>query len=430
MVRLPFYSSILCGLVLAGCAPEQNFIPRDNLAPTAAITAPIGGAVFTDSELFDLTGTVADADGIDDIQSVVWRSDLDGELATLVPDENGTIRTAVTLTAGLHSLQLRATDTEGAEGVATVSIQIVGQTQQPVGLITSPFDNGTYISSEIVDLIAEISDIQQQPETLQVVWAYEPTTGGARVVIDGSAEANTSGDVATIWEDLEPGTWRVLLEVTDDDGNIGEDSVAIIVVDPDDADPDGDGAIGLVDCDDTNDEIYPNQDESCNGVDDDCSGTIDDKDLDLDGHIDEDCVLYPGAAPVDDCNDNQRFVFSGALEVADGADNNCDGRIDEGTALHDDDGDCFCESVQFCNGSIEPSCFVLGFDDCDDADFAMNPSDVDLDSASTCDGDCDDNNAAANLNDFDGDGYNTCNGECNDFLFDTTPPTCAIPPAP
>ncbi len=104
--------------------------------------------------------------------------------------------------------------------------------------------------------------------------------------------------------------------------------------------------------------------------------------------------------------------------------------LHEWATFHDDDGDCFCESVQFCNGSIEPSCFVLGFDDCDDADSAMNPSDVDLDSAITCDGDCDDNNAAANLNDFDLDGYNTCNGECNDFLFDTTPPTCPIPPAP
>ena len=83
--------------------------------------------------------------------------------------------------------------------------------------------------------------------------------------------------------------------------------------------------------------------------------------------------------------------------------------------------------MQFCNGSSQPSCFVLGFSDCDDNDAAMNPIDVDMDSYSTCDGDCDDNNNAANLNDFDGDTYNTCNGECNDFIVDTTPPTCPVP---
>ena len=43
-----------------------------------------------------------------------------------------------------------------------------------------------------------------------------------------------------------------------------------------------------------------------------------------------------------DCNDNNRSVFPGALEVCDGVDNNCDGVVDEGvttTFYRDADGD-------------------------------------------------------------------------------------------
>ena len=148
---------------------------------------------------------------------------------------------------------------------------------------------------------------------------------------------------------------------------------------------------------------------------DDCSGEIDDKDIDGDGYVDEACTSYAGALPTGDCNDTNGFIYPGAYEQADNADNNCDGRIDEGTALYDDDGDCACESSTICNGSDNPICLALGFDDCDDTDAAMNNDDVDLDGTSSCAGDCDDTDSGLNQSDFDSDLYSTCDGDCNDF---------------
>lgn len=68
-----------------------------------------------------------------------------------------------------------------------------------------------------------------------------------------------------------------------------------------------------------------------------------------------------------DCDDNDPTIHPGAREVADGTDQNCNGRIDEGTELGDDDGDGFTE--------------VDG--DCDDADSDTFPDAPDY---NLCDG--------------------------------------------
>ena len=46
-------------------------------------------------------------------------------------------------------------------------------------------------------------------------------------------------------------------------------------------DLDGDGFIGLEDCDDTNDAINPNAIEVCDGIDNNCDGNIDDSNENL-----------------------------------------------------------------------------------------------------------------------------------------------------
>jgi hypothetical protein len=115
----------------------------------------------------------------------------------------------------------------------------------------------------------------------------------------------------------------------------------------------------------------------CPGLDDALYG-----DLDGDG--------FPSCGT--DCWDGDATVFPGAMEVADGVDQDCDGIVDEGTEWYDDDGD----------GTAE----VAG--DCDDGDAARHlgaedPCDpVDQD----CDGDA--------CEDTDGDGYDPEAGDCAD----------------
>lgn len=64
-----------------------------------------------------------------------------------------------------------------------------------------------------------------------------------------------------------------------------------------------------------------------------------DEDTDLDG-------FTPAEG---DCDDTSAEIHPGAVEVENAVDDNCDGRIDEGTAAFDDDGDGFSEQDGDCD---------------------------------------------------------------------------------
>ena len=98
-------------------------------------------------------------------------------------------------------------------------------------------------------------------------------------------------------------------------------------------DVDGDGQIsstfGGTDCDDANSNVYAGAPELCDSLDNDCNGVVDDKDLDNDGHVDENCTSYTGALPLDDCDDINAAKNPGNAEICDNIDNDCDGQVDE-----------------------------------------------------------------------------------------------------
>jgi hypothetical protein len=75
-------------------------------------------------------------------------------------------------------------------------------------------------------------------------------------------------------------------------------------------------------------------------------GNVDD-DLDRDGVV--------GALDGPDCDDHDRNVNPerGENPLANGKDDNCDGRVDEGTTAYDDDGDGVCEDDGDCN-DVDP----------------------------------------------------------------------------
>ncbi len=115
------------------------------------------------------------------------------------------------------------------------------------------------------------------------------------------------------------------------------------------------------DCDDLDSDVYPGATEVCNGEDDDCDGVIDGSgaadvvtaylDGDGDGFGDsnttsEDCDIPAGYVLYDgDCDDDSASISPAALELCDTLDNNCDGHIDEDSAVdaaawyEDSDGD-------------------------------------------------------------------------------------------
>ena len=139
-------------------------------------------------------------------------------------------------------------------------------------------------------------------------------------------------------------------------------------------DDDGDGwasCDGYFDCDDTDPSINPYSQELCDEIDWDCSGDPHDRDMDGDGHMDDD----PGCLG-DDCDDSNPDTYSGAPELCNGTDEDCDGIVPADEM--DGDGDAW----MICEG------------DCDDTDPEVNPDTVEgAQDEPTCsdgkDNDCD-----------------------------------------
>ncbi len=109
------------------------------------------------------------------------------------------------------------------------------------------------------------------------------------------------------------------------------------------------------DCNDSNPNVRPNQSEACNGIDDNCNAMADeglainsyypDCDGDMYGRMPSagtGCAppsgppactsgTSPGwATNSSDCDDRAAAVHTGAAEICDGIDNNCDGSVDPG----------------------------------------------------------------------------------------------------
>ena len=104
-------------------------------------------------------------------------------------------------------------------------------------------------------------------------------------------------------------------------------------------DPDGDGYCAD-DCAPGDPTIHPGAIEDCNDVDDDCDGAVDNGAGTV-WYLDEDGDGWGGDSVVQctapatyadngaDCDDDDDTAHPGAVEIADGRDNDCDGSIDE-----------------------------------------------------------------------------------------------------
>ena len=228
-------------------------------------------------------------------------------------------------------------------------------------------------------------------------------------------------------DDLDGDGYTALIDCDDEDPLIG------------DGDLDGDGFAGLdclsgTDCWDMDDSVYPGAPELCDGLDNDCDDAVPGDEIDDDGDgasecqgdcddnnnslnlldADGDGVFTCGVFA--DCNDLDSGNFPGNIEACDGADNDCDGVIDNGVLsswYYDGDGDGDGDE----NGAVEactpPANFVANGTDC----APSNPNTY-LGAPEICDGldnDCNDS-VPQDEEDVDGDGQSECEGDCEDLL--------------
>ena len=170
-----------------------------------------------------------------------------------------------------------------------------------------------------------------------------------------------------------------------------------------DDDDDGDGTPDVEDCKPKNPAIHLAAEEACDGLDNDCDEGVDEGFTDTDADGTADCVDSDddndGDPDVSDCEPLDAAVSNKTLESCDGADNNCNGLIDEG--FPDTDGD------------EVPDCVDADDDndgDPDATDCAPSDPDVHHGQLEKCDGA--DNNCEAGADegfpDTDGDGKTDC----------------------
>ena len=166
-------------------------------------------------------------------------------------------------------------------------------------------------------------------------------------------------------------------------------------------DVDGDGYVGSdvagPDCADGWADIHPGAPELQNGADDDCDGVVDET---TDAYDDDDDGSTEEGG---DCDDADADIGPGAVEVCDQVDQDCDGIVDEETACYDDDGDGFSEDEGDCNDEqsvVHPNATEIADNGVDD----------------DCDGQVDDG-----VYDPDGDGYTVAGGDCDNSDPDVHP---------
>ncbi len=171
------------------------------------------------------------------------------------------------------------------------------------------------------------------------------------------------------------------------------------------------------DCDDSDALQYPGADEICNGEDDDCDGDVDEDDAidvstwyaDTDGDTygdpavsDIDCDQPSGyVADNTDCDDTDPRQNPAGREICNGEDDNCDGFVDEDTAIDvvtwyaDADADTFGDPATTDIDCDQPSGYVADGTDCDDTDANQYPGADELCNGEDddCDGSIDEDDA-------------------------------------
>ena len=221
-----------------------------------------------------------------------------------------------------------------------------------------------------------------------------------------------------------------------------------------DVDDDGDGSPDSADCEPLNPTVFPGQAELCDGLDSDCDGSLVDEEGDLDGDGDPDCTDPDddgdGSPDTDDCAPLDAAIHPAAVEVCDAVDSDCDGSIVDEFPNHDGDWqpdcvdldddndgdpdatDCDDEAAWIHSGAAE---VCDGLDSDCDGDLPSNETDSDGDGWSACAGDCGEGDAtiapgltelcdgldndcsgAPGLDEGDGDsdGLQPCEGDCDD----------------
>jgi len=310
----------------------------------------------------------ADGDGTPDYLQPDADSDGYGDASDCQPADASVNPAAVELCDGIDNDCDGATDEDDAADAATWYADADGDGYGDAG-------SSATACSQPSGYVADASDCDDG-EVLANPGLAETCDG-----IDNDCDGVTDEDDAS-----DAGTWYADVD-GDGYGDAGSGATAC-------SQPSGYVA-DATDCDDGESLANPGAAELCDGLDNDCDGVTDEDDAidagtwyadaDGDGYGDAGSAVMACSQPsgyvadASDCDDGDGLVNPAAVELCDGADNDCDGSTDEddaadaGTWYADTDSDGYGDAGSSATACSQPSGYVADATDCDDGDGTIHP---------------------------------------------------------
>ena len=191
-----------------------------NLDPTASISTPVDGAVFTTGQGVSLTGAGADAGSHDALScSIAWGDGTTGPGVMAAGQCTGTHPYA---SAGARTITLTVTDDDGGSAVATVGIMISDQPNLPPTADAGADRSSAEGSS--VTLSGSGSDPEGAP--LTYAWTY---AAGAGVDSGATCSFGTPTAATTTVTCTDDGAYTATLAVSDGANPPATDTAAVTI---------------------------------------------------------------------------------------------------------------------------------------------------------------------------------------------------------
>ncbi len=215
-------------LILGVACNSENDIKRVNEAPLVAISAPGPASLFRQGPtLIGVVGTVGDSYDKPTDLGVSWVLD-EGEAQPAVVAADGTVTLDLdtyALELGEHRVALYAVDSDDAASEAHVDFILDGPLGPPLVSITSPENGTVFTPGEAAYFEGGAVDATTPDDELVFAWSSS---------LDGELFGAISGGGASslFTTGLTLGEHLVTLTVTDGDGEIGQDTVTVIVAEP------------------------------------------------------------------------------------------------------------------------------------------------------------------------------------------------------
>ncbi|MEZ4317636.1 MAG: MopE-related protein [Myxococcota bacterium] len=360
--------------------------------PGVELVLPVDGGRFDPALPVQVCAAIDTTADLSRVE-LVLASDVDGILATsgFTACDGGDLGIEVSLTDAPHVLSLTATDVQGRTGSDTTAISPLANTPPSCQVLT-PAANALVPLGEPLSMSIRVDDPEGGPLEVLVTSSAQGDIAAASLGAPGTASVSAT---------LDAGPHDLVVTVDDARGAEGVCVVSVEVVPCRDLDGDGvetcDG-----DCDDADPTTYPGAPEVPDGRDNDCDGAVDEGTALADDDGD-------GFSELDgDCDDGDAGVFPGQVEVPDdGIDQDCDG--DDTVTCYvdgDDDGYGSAVVVLAADGDCDDPGEATVSGDCDDTDASRNPGATDVPDDGV-DQDCSGADDASCFTDGDGDGWGT-----------------------